>query len=211
MSSQADPAHFSWPAFGRWVGVTILGYLFAGFLHMPGDGPLSAISLSSLDLTAGLVGFVFGAVTGLVVASLQWLVLKTWPTKTHNWVLLNAVAFGLVHALNDAGLFNLIPSSLGLLVDGLIIGAAQAIALRQVRIRSYLWPVVMALAWLLGFEWAYALEIAIEKNPLLSLLVAYGGAGLIIGGITGFFIRYLQPAALLQGKVDDEEHLKQQQ
>jgi hypothetical protein len=195
---------FPWPAFGLWVGVTILGYMFAGFLHMPGDGPPSAISLRTLDLTAGLVGFVFGAVAGLAVGGLQGLVLKTWLPKARGWVLLSALAFGLVHALNDAGLFNLISSSLGLLVDGLIIGAAQAIALRQALPRSYLWPVVMAAAWLLGFEWAYALEMVVEKNPLLSLLVAYGGAGMIIGGSLGFLIRYLQPVPLSQEQVYDE-------
>lgn len=180
---------FPWPSFGLLVGLSILGYLFAGFLHMPGDGPTLAFSLRALDLTAGLIGFVFGAVTGVVVGTLQWIVLKTWVPKVRGWILLNALAFGLVHALNDAGLFNSLSGSLGLLVDGLIIGAAQAIVLRPALIRFYIWPVVISITWFLGFGWAYAFENALETNPLLSLLVAYGGTGLIIGGIMGIIIR----------------------
>jgi hypothetical protein len=199
MNNHADTPQFTWLSFGLLVGVTILGYLFAGFLHMPGGGPPLAISLRSLDLGAGLVGFVFGAVTGLVAGGLQWIVLKMWLPKARGWILLNALAFGLVHALNDAGLFNSLPSSLSLMVDGLIIGAAQAFALRKALNRSYIWPVVLSTAWLLGFVWAYAFENAIEKNPLLSLWVAYGGAGLIIGGIMGIFIKYLHP----KGKEQD--------
>ncbi len=203
MTRSFPTVRFPWPAFGLWVGVTILGYLFAGFLHMPGGGPPFAISLRSLDWAAGLVGFVFGAVTGLAVRGLQGLVLKTWLPRARGWMLLNALAFGLVHALNDSGLFNLIPSSLSLLVDGLLIGAAQVVALRQALPRSYAWLVLMAAAWLLGFEWSYASERVLENNPLLSLLAAYGGAGLIIGCSMGFFIRYLQPAPLSQGQVYD--------
>jgi hypothetical protein len=180
---------FPWPSIGLLVGLSILGYFFAGFLHMPGDGPPLAFSLQALDLTAGLVGFVFGAVTGLMVGGLQWLALKLWLSKARGWILLNTLAFGLVHALNDAGLFNSLSSSLGLMIDGLIIGAAQAVAFRQVLPRSYVWPVVMSLTWLLGFGWAYAFENAIDNNPFLSLLVAYGVAGLIIGGMMGIFIK----------------------
>jgi hypothetical protein len=45
-------------SFALVAGVTILGYMFAGFLHMPGGAP----PLQKLDLSAGLVGFVFGRI-----------------------------------------------------------------------------------------------------------------------------------------------------
>jgi hypothetical protein len=139
---------------------------------------------------------------GLVVGSLQWIFLRMWLPEVRGWILLNVLAFGLVHALNDAGFFNSLSSSISLLADGLIIGVAQAIAIRHALSRSFVWPLVMSIAWLLGFEWAYAFENALD-NPLLTLLVAYGGAGLIIGGSMGFFMRYLLPVSLSQRSAMD--------
>jgi hypothetical protein len=185
-SHQTD--RFPNSSFALLVGVTMLGYMFAGFLHMPGAGPPLAFSLQALDLFAGLVGFVFGAVTGLAVAGLQWIILKVWLPEARGWFLLNMLAFGLVHALNDAGLFNALSNTLSLMIDGLVIGVAQAIALRHALARSFVWPLVMSIAWLLGFEWAYAFEYVYENNPLLALFIAYGTAGLIIGGIMAIFI-----------------------
>lgn len=75
-----------------------------------------------------------------------------------------------------------------MLIDGLIIGVAQAIALRHALARSYACPLVMAIAWLFGFDCAYAFENIFEANPLLSLFIAYGTAGLVIGTSKAIFI-----------------------
>jgi hypothetical protein len=191
MIEQHQTGRFSWQSLVLWIVLSILGYLFAGFLHMPGDGPPIPFNLRNLDLFAGLVGFVFGAVTGLVVALLQWIVLKTWTTNARLWILLNAIGFGLVHALGDAGLFNPLSTLLSLAVGGLIIGLAQAISLRRALSRAYLWLPVATVAWILGFQVAFTLEKVFTSNPLGSLFFAYGTGGLMIGVILCFAAKYL--------------------
>jgi hypothetical protein len=197
MIEQQKNIRFTWKSLVLRIGLTILGYIFAGFLHMPGDGPPIPFNLRELDLFAGLVGFLFGAVTGLVVALLQWFVLKSWTSRARLWIPLNAIGFGLVHALGDAGLFNPLSTSLGLVIGGLITGLAQVISLRFALSRVFLWLPVAAVAWLVGFQSAYALENVFVNNPLGSLFVGYGTTGTFIGALTGIAINFLltDPAA----------------
>jgi hypothetical protein len=189
---------FSWQSFVMWIVLTIFGYIFAGFLHMPGDGPPIPFNLRDLDLTAGLVGFIFGGVTGLVVALLQWVVLKSWTSNARLWIPLNAIGFGLVHALSDAGLFNPLSTSQSLVVGGLMIGLAQTISLRSALSRAYLWLPVATVAWFLGFQLANALENVLVNNPLGSLFIGYGTTGLTIGVITGLAMKLLVPGLTSQ-------------
>jgi hypothetical protein len=81
----------------------MLGFILAGDLHIQASGPTTPFHLQELDLFAALIGFMFGAVSGLIIGSLQWLVLQAWMPNARVWVLLNVIGYGLVHALNDAG------------------------------------------------------------------------------------------------------------
>jgi hypothetical protein len=99
---QALSRRVSWPSVGLWVGLTTLGFIVIGDNHLQASGPTISINLQDVDLFAALIRFVFGAVSDLVIGSLQWLVLKSWTPNARLWIPLNMAGFGLVHTFNDA-------------------------------------------------------------------------------------------------------------
>ena len=84
-SGQADMARSMrlrvWGLFLAWVAATAAGYFVVGSIfHFPGGpGP-------SLSLEAAAGGLVFGSVTGLLIGTLQWLVLRGRMPKAGRWV-----------------------------------------------------------------------------------------------------------------------------
>jgi hypothetical protein len=193
MTDQQATAHrFSWPSFSLWVGLTLVGFLMAGFfIHIGAVGPTTSFNPRDLNLSAALVGFLFGGVSGLIIASLQWLVLKSWAPNARLWIPLNAVGFGLEHAFNDALPYRPLDLPLILAIGGIIIGLAQSIALRHTLSKAFLWVPVAVFAWFLGLQLGFAWLIIFDKNPLAELATVFGTAGLTIGTITGVALRLL--------------------
>lgn len=184
--------HSSWSSLGLWVGLTLVGFLMAGFfIHTQAEGPTTAFNPSDLNLGAAVVGFLFGGVSGLIIATLQWLVLKAWVPNARLWIPLNAVGFGLEHAFNDALPYRSLDLPLVLVIGGIIIGLAQYIALRHTLSRAFLWVPVAAFAWFLGLQLGFAWLVVFDKNPLAGLVTVFGTAGLTIGAITGIALRLL--------------------
>ena len=83
-----------------WVLASTVGFAFGGFaFHFPFGFPVG--TLVSFDPGAAVVGFVQGALTGLVIGTLQWLVLRHWFSGAGWWVLATAVGVAVVHAIGD--------------------------------------------------------------------------------------------------------------
>jgi hypothetical protein len=171
----------SWLAAGEWVVLTLSGVLLAGGAHFPGAFGTARLSLAALDLGAALVGFVFGAVSGLMIAGLQGFVLKAWGRSPRAWIGLNAAGFAVVHALADG--FDNRP--LVVLAGGLILAVCQYLALRPVLSQAGWWLPLAAGAWWLGFGLSAS---SVDYNLIF--------VGLILGGGTGLGLRLLfLPAA----------------
>ena len=60
-----QPHRISWPTVVRWAAATLFGVLLAGSFHFPGDFGTLRWSQVSVGLGSGVVGFIFGAVSGL--------------------------------------------------------------------------------------------------------------------------------------------------
>ena len=108
----------------------MLGYLFAGLgTHFPGSFPVGSGVVAEFDRDAALFGVIIGGVGGLVIGSLQWLVLRSWLGITWGWLAATAVAVSVTHALGDG-----LPSSWEwpplAVVGGVVMAAAQWVALR---------------------------------------------------------------------------------
>jgi hypothetical protein len=190
---QALSHRFDWRSFGLWVGLTVVAFIVAGDLHFQTSGPRMPFTLQDIDLSAGGGGFMFGAVSGLIIGALQWVVLKSWMTTSRLWITFNMIGFGLAHALHDAVPYRPLDLPLLLVLDGIIVGLAQTIALRHALSRPFLWVPVTGFAWFLGFQLGFAWLTVnrIAGNPLAELTTVGGTAGLIIGAITGVALRLL--------------------
>jgi hypothetical protein len=175
----------SWARLGLWIAMTYLGFSLAGGNHLVILGPTVSFDPSDIDASAAIVGFVFGAVAGAIIASLQWIVLRSWAPAARRWIPFTALGFGLAHLLNDAVPYRPLDLSWIILLHGVVIGVCQAMALRGTLARSWIWVPVASVAWIAGFTLATTLVRVIVGDPLAELFVAWGTAGLTIGLITG--------------------------
>ena len=190
---QASSRRLSWPSIAQWVGLTMVGFILASDLHRQTSGPRIPFTLQDIDLSGAGLGFVFGAVSGLMIGSLQWVVLKSWMPSYRLWIAFNMVGFGLAHAVHDAVPYRPLDLPLVVLIDGILVGLAQTIALRHTLSKTLLWVPITGFAWFLGFQLGFSwLQVeGIAASPLAELVTVGGTAGLIIGAITGVALRLM--------------------
>ena len=136
-----------WLAVAQWTALTLLGVILAGPAHFPGGYGTLTWGQEPLDLGSAVVGFIFGAVSGLFIAGLRALLLYAWGVPVRTWLLLNAAGYGLVHALADGLAYR----PLIIVGGGLILVVCQYLALRPRLTRPLAWLPVAVVAWWLGF------------------------------------------------------------
>ena len=151
MSGQTQPS-FDWTVWIQWLAVTAFGWI------------LGAVLLPAL---APVVG-------GLVVGSLQWVVLRQRLPQAGWWVLASAAGWVLGWALVAA----LVPPELGFLT-GIVLGAAMGILqwlfLRRQFYRAGWWIAISVLAWTAG--------LSLLTGPLL--------VGAVAGAVSGIALELL--------------------
>ncbi|HQZ55136.1 MAG TPA: hypothetical protein PLG23_16855 [Thermoflexales bacterium] len=182
---------FGWQALGLWVAVTTAGFIVAGDLHFQMTGPTVPLDPQDIDPGAVLMGFVFGSVSGLVISSLQWLVLKAYAPTARLWIPVNIVGFGLAHALNDAVPYRPFDLPYVLAIGGVMLGLVQSIALRGAGSMSIIWLPIAAGAWVAGLLLGSAWLSLIDKDPIAEIAAVFGTAGLMIGAATGVALMFL--------------------
>jgi hypothetical protein len=151
MSGQTDPT-FDWTLWLQWLAVTTLGWVLAGVL------------LPEFALAAA----------GLVIGSLQWVVLRQRVPQAGWWVPASAVGWAAGWAIVIA----LDPQEIGFLTGTLLgatMGALQWLFLQRHFHRAGWWIVVSALGWTAG--------LTLLTGPLL--------VGAVAGAVTGIALELL--------------------
>lgn len=171
-----------------WFLATMLGYLFAGFgTHFPGSFPVGSGVVTAFDTNAALFGLFIGGVGGLVIGTLQWLVLRSWLGITWPWLVATAVAVGMTHALGDG-----LPSSFEwpplAVAGGVIMAGAQWVALRGRADRTLLAPTS-------GIVFAVAVSIGVAVADPRS--ADWQTAHVVAGAVSGALVGLALGAALL--------------
>ena len=155
------------------VAGTLVGVALAGGLHFPGDFGTLRWSEVNIDLSSGMLGFIFGAVSGLFIAGLQAFRLRAWGLPVRHWLLLNALGYGLVHAVADAVPYR----PLTIIGGGIIVALCQYLALRPALTRPLGWLPIAIGAWWLGFGLTAGPQ---DYNLVAVLLLLAGGSGLAL-------------------------------
>lgn len=170
----------SWPIVGVWTALTALGVLLAGGLHFPGDFGTRFWSQVVTNWSGGIVGFVFGAVSGLFIAGLPVLVLPGLGLPTRRWIGYNMLAYGLIHAVADALPYR----PLVIWGGGPLLAVCQYLALWSKLSHPRWWLPPVMLAWWLGF----GLTVGATGYNLLVI-------GPLLGVATGLMLRWLLTTA----------------
>jgi hypothetical protein len=172
---------FSWMAIGQLMLLTVLGVLLAGGFHFPGDFGTLEWARVRFDLSAVIFGFILGAVSGVMIAGLQALVLRTWGVPVRRWILFSAAGYGLVHALADGFPYR----PLVIVGGGIVLALCQYLALRRALSRPAWVLPIAAGAWWLGF----GLTAGVDGYNLIVI-------ALLLGTATGLTLRlWLVPTA----------------
>ncbi len=179
-----------------WVLASIIGFTLSGFLfHFPFGFPAGANT--SFDPANAEVGFIQGALTGLVIGTIQWLVLRRLISRAGWWILATCWGIAVAHAVGDSA-----PAPITLwvlaLLCGAVIGSLQWLILRQLTSRAVLWVAANIVGWYLGLTLGMALA---ESTGLMALTGPDGWVkqhsvvgsitGIVIGVITGILLTWL--------------------
>jgi hypothetical protein len=182
--------YFSWQSFAVWLGLTTAAFFLGADLHLQAESP--TIGFNPRDFEFAVVGFVFGAISGLISGSLQWFALRPWLPNPRRWILANVIGFGLVHFLHDSLPYRPLDLWLILIIDGSIIGLAQYFVLRPALSRANLWVPIAAIGWFIGFQLGFTILRVVDPiEVLVERAIELGTAGLIAGVVTGVALKAL--------------------
>jgi hypothetical protein len=173
VSDSAEPRAGGWRFFLWWM-LAFLGFPLGGELALLVVGPVEG----------ALSGALGGALAGAVIGAAQWLVLRRYLRVGPEWVLATALGVAIGDALGT--LLTGAGTGIGaLLITGLATGVAvgllQGGLLRGRVLRYRLWPLVVAIAWPVGWTVTWAFGIDVERGYYV-----FGASGaLLFAAITG--------------------------
>ena len=171
-----DPSTVGWRFFLWWM-LAFVGFPLGGFLALMVVGSVDGV-------VSGALG---GALAGAVIGAAQWLVLRRYPRVRvgPEWVVATALGVAIGDALG--ALITGAGTAIGaLLITGLATGIAVGLlqwglVLRGRLLRARLWPLVVAIAWPVGWTVTWAFGIDVERGYFV-----FGASGaLVCAAITG--------------------------
>lgn len=152
------------------------------FLGFPLGGLLAVETVGSIDdVRSGLLA---GALAGLVIGTAQFLALRRRVRVGPEWVLTTALGLAVGNAAGTAltdsgtGIADLLVTGVA---AGVAVGIAQWLILRRHEPLALLWPLVVAVAWPVGWTATWAIAVDVERGYAM-----FGASGaLVFAAITG--------------------------
>lgn len=172
--------------FGLWISWT----LATGLGMLLGYLPL-ALLIGSMDL--GLARVLVPILTGILLGLAQWLALRPYVAKSHDWILNHAAGWVVGFGIGMFIVQWLSKTPVGMLAGFICFGAIVALfqypILRREIPHLGTWVIVNVLGWTLG---AYISQLAagiffnskVLPTTVTSVLVSVGITGLVAGAIT---------------------------
>ena len=160
--------------------LAFLGFPIGGYLANVIVGPVTTA------LRAGIAGAIVGAVLGLI----QWFVLRAQIPVPFWWIIATSAGMALGLAISVA-FFGSEVSGNSLLgravITGIIVGTAQWLVLRQILPQSWIWIVVVALGW--GIGWFITRSAGIDLDFKWPVFGATGALAFqLLTGLALYFL-----------------------
>lgn len=158
------------------------------------------------DLFSAAVG---GAAAGVLIGTGQVIVLRRHVGMTGGWIFSTAVGLALGNTvgsvLNGGGTQTVDLLILGV-TAGIAVGVVQFALLREYLQRAILWPLVVTLAWPLG----WLVTVSIGTNVRLGYVVFESFGGLLFAALTGLALIFMVRASneAVRKKVDQPTETK---
>ena len=181
-SLKLDRASVGWRLWLGWVLVSITGFAVA-------------FSITGGHFPEGFEGYPFsgnpiGALQGLVIGILQWLVLRRQLPRASWWILASVLGFALAHVLGDTA-----PPPLGLpmtggmfgAVAGALVGVPQWLVLRRRVPRAGWWVLASVGGWYAALSLFHGVGLSQSKGVLIALggsFLHHAGLGAMVGGVS---------------------------
>ena len=180
MSIAQDHLTISWRFWLFWM---------LAFLAFPIGGLLASVLLG--PITTPVQAVLAGAITGVVLGLIQWLVLKgPIHLSMIGWALATGAGMAIGLGLSVALLGSEMDGSKLLwraAITGLSIGIAQWLVLRAILPQSVIWIAVIALGWVAG--WFITRSAGVDLSPKWSVFGATGA--LTFQFLTGLALYFL--------------------
>lgn len=146
-----------------WIFVTVSSLAFVGFsFHYPSDLPSNWDSTSNIG--GAPFGFIIGAVSGLLLGSPQWILLRNQVKNARRWILTTTLGLGVMHSIGDAfpfGQYLLVAT----LFSAIVMGIMQRHILRDVLTQPNLWIIISIVGWVGGYLLSMSLLNATGLYP----------------------------------------------
>lgn len=160
MEPSAGSVHKRWVFLFSWAIGTTVTYALAGFVfHFPSAFPPS--NGDRINWEGAIGALINGLLTGLLVAGVQYFLLRMVRLQSWRWIVASMVALWLTHTLGDV-----LSDDSGLtfvaIFGGLILGALQWWALRWPLSQGIIWLASTEFAWILGIWLGYAVGSGIS-------------------------------------------------
>ncbi len=182
---KVERVHISLGLWLLWTLVNTAGFAFGGFaFHFPfgfSSGPPQSFAPEN-----AVVGFAVGAVTGVVIGTLQWLVLRRVISGVGWWVVATLGGVAVVHAVGDAAT-GFVAFWVVALPSGVVIGILQWLVLRRLGYTARFWVLASIIGWFVGLTLGMALA---EFTGLMTLTgpAGYATQHAVVGSVTGAVI-----------------------
>ena len=181
-------AHTRWALWLSWMLASVFTYTLVGIaFHFPSGFPPN--NGESFNAFALFVGALQGAFTGLVIGSLQALILHRYFTGVRLWIYASVVSLAITHAIGDA-----LPDSIALpiiqVIGGALLGTTQWFVLKNQALNAVVWILASAIAWFAGLT----LGLAVMQQ----VGAGWQSGHIIVGLITGVTVAAITSALLVR-------------
>jgi len=189
MIVRSEPSRFPlWAGLIVWIVVSAAAYSATGLIfHFPSGFPPN--NGASLNTGAFVIGLLQGGFSGLVIGSLQALMLRQYFTGVRAWIAANVFSLAIVHAIGDA-----LPDPIALPVvqalGGIVMGISVWRALGGQRLNLVICVIVMGIAWFAGLTLGLTVMKQIAKD--------WQTHHIVVGVTTGFAVSLATGVLLAQ-------------